>query len=242
MSLRTAGTPARVPARREPAGVPTIALDAGIDALGLRLDDAQRAGLRDFLALLAKWNAHYNLTAIRETAQMVTHHALDALAVVPQLPAAGAATVPTAGPPLRLLDVGTGGGIPGLPIAIARPDIDVTLLDANGKKTAFVQQAIIELALPNARVVTARVEEWRGEHVAREGFDIVISRAYAELASFARGAMRHLAPQGRLFAMKGVVPSDEIAALPDTVRVAQVVDLVVPGLDAARSLVIMERA
>jgi 16S rRNA (guanine527-N7)-methyltransferase len=156
---------------------------------------------------------------------MVTHHALDALAVVPHLPHCAG---------LRVLDVGTGAGIPGIFVAIARPDSHVTMLDANQKKTSFVTQAIAELGLSNADAVQARVERF-----VAPPFDVVISRAFASLADFVKGAASHVAPGGALYAMKGVVPDDEIAALPPTVRVESVTPLVVPGLDGARSLVVI---
>jgi 16S rRNA (guanine527-N7)-methyltransferase len=160
---------------------------------------------------------------------MITHHVLDALAVLPHLPR---------GAGLRILDVGSGGGVPGIPLAIARPDWRVVMLDSNHKKTAFLAQAIIELGLAGAESVTARVEEY----VPTAPFDVVISRAFADLAGFAETSARHLAPHGRLVAMKGVHPDEEIAALPPSMRVVATPRLAVPGLDAARHLVIMEQA
>ncbi len=181
-----------------------------------------------YLDLLAKWNRAFNLTAIRERPQMVTHHLHDALAVLPFLPQARR---------LRLLDVGTGGGIPGIPLAIARPEWQVVLLDANQKKVTFVTQAIIELELANARAVASRVEDY----VADAPFDVVISRAFSDLPTFARLAMRHVSPDGALVAMKGVLPEDEIAQLPADVEVIETPALGVPGLDATRHLVIMKQ-
>jgi 16S rRNA (guanine527-N7)-methyltransferase len=203
-------------------------LDDGIDALAITLSRAQRDQVAAYLALLDKWNRSYNLTAIREPARMITHHALDALAVLPHLAAQSNAP--------RVLDVGTGGGIPGMLLAIARPDWQLTLLDANHKKGAFLTQAVIELGLGNVAIAVSRVEDFRPPAL----FDIVISRAFADLASFVEGATRHLSPNGRLYAMKGVMPDAEIAALPASVRVAGKTALVVPGLDAARSLVVMQ--
>ncbi|MEP7060775.1 MAG: 16S rRNA (guanine(527)-N(7))-methyltransferase RsmG [Betaproteobacteria bacterium] len=215
--------------------VPQAGLDAGIDALSIALSSRQRDSIRAYLALLDKWNRSFNLTAIREPARMVTHHALDALAVLPHLVAQ---STPRAPDPhvTRVLDVGTGGGIPGILLAIARPDWRVTLLDANHKKGAFLTQAVIELDLANADVAVSRVEDYRPQAL----FDIVISRAYADLATFVAGAARHVALDGRLYAMKGVVPDAEIAALPVSVRVSSTITLEVPGLDAARSLVVMQ--
>jgi 16S rRNA (guanine527-N7)-methyltransferase len=201
----------------------------GVRTLGLTLGAVQRDAIARYLALLAKWNDRYNLTAIREPSRMITHHALDALAVLPRLPQDRG---------LRVLDVGTGGGVPGILLAIARPDWQVTLLDASQKKGAFVTQAAIELGLANVVVAISRVEDF----VAAEGYDIVISRAFASLADFAEGALRHAAPHGHLYAMKGVMPDAEIAALPPEVGVVTAMPIDVPGLDARRSLVVMRRA
>jgi len=210
--------------------IATIDLDQGLAALasaGIAVPPGARAKLGAYLALLAKWNHVYNLTAIRDPEQMVTHHVLDALAVVPQLPDLAHA---------RVLDVGSGGGVPGLPLAIARPQWSVVLLDSNHKKGAFLQQAAIELALPNVATVTARVEDYAPDAL----FDVVISRAFSDLATFAQSSARHLAPSGRLYAMKGVFPDEEIAQLPAIVHVVAAPSLAVPGLDAQRHLVVME--
>ncbi len=200
--------------RRDPAG----------EALP---EDAERR-LAAYLALLAKWNRTYNLTAIREPERMVTHHVLDALAVLPYLPRHAG---------MRLLDVGSGCGVPGIPLAIACASWRVVMLDSNHKKSAFVRQAVIELGLANAEAVTARVEDY----APAAPFDVVISRAYADLATFAATSARHLAPDGRLVAMKGVYPDEEIAQLPPDVRVVATHAIAVPGLDAQRHLVEMAR-
>jgi 16S rRNA (guanine527-N7)-methyltransferase len=211
-----------------------LGLEEGLEALrrldptGGALPAGVAARLAAYLALLAKWNQTYNLTAIREPERMITHHVLDALAVLPHLP-------PRAG--LRVLDVGSGGGVPGIPLAIARPTWHVVLLDSNHKKGAFVQQALIELSLVNAEAVVARVEDY----APAAPFDVVISRAFADLATFAASSARHLAPGGRLIAMKGVHPDEEIASLPEGIRVAATHALAVPGLDAQRHLIVMER-
>jgi 16S rRNA (guanine527-N7)-methyltransferase len=202
------------------------ALDDGIARLGLALPAGAREKLTAYLALLAKWNRTYNLTAIREPERMVTHHALDSLAVVPHLPARAG---------LRILDVGSGGGLPGIPIAIARPDAHVTLVDASGKKATFLAQAAIELPLANVEAVAARVEDY----APSRAFDVVISRAFSDLATFAALARKPLADGGALYAMKGVRPDDEIAALPRDVEVAAVHRLDVPGVDAERHLVVL---
>jgi 16S rRNA (guanine527-N7)-methyltransferase len=206
--------------------IATADLDEGIDALGVALPAPARAALNAYLALLAKWNRTYNLTAIREPERMVTHHVLDALAVLPHLPARE---------DTRLLDVGSGGGVPGLPLAIARPGWQVVLLDSNHKKGAFLQQAVIELGLVNAQAVIARVEDYK----PALPFDVVISRAFSDLATFAQTSARHLAAGGQLVAMKGVFPDEEIAQLPAGIRVVSVPALVVPGLPAERHLIIM---
>ena len=195
-------------------------------ALGVALADAQVATLERYLDLLEKWNRVYNLTAIRERSRMVTHHLLDSLAVLPHL----------RGP--RVLDVGSGAGLPGIPIAVANPALQVTLLESNHKKSAFLTQAVAELQLANVQVVTERVESWQPE--AR--FDTIVSRAFAELGEFVSLAGRLLAPQGVLAAMKGVHPFEEIERLPQGFRVQQVVRLRVPGLDAERHLVLMGAA
>ena len=182
-----------------------------------------------YLDLLAKWNRIYNLTAIRDRARMETHHVADALAVLPFLP-----DVPKA----RLLDVGSGGGVPGIPLAIARPQWTFVLLDANRKKAAFLAQAAIELRLANVRAVAARVENFTPD----EPFDIVISRAFSDLRTFATLASRHVAPGGRLVAMKGALSPDEIDALPPQIVVTATPTLHVPGLDAERHLVLMRVA
>jgi 16S rRNA (guanine527-N7)-methyltransferase len=202
---------------------------ARLQSAGAGLPEGLAPKLDAYLALLAKWNRTYNLTAIREPERMVTHHALDALAVLPQLPARAA---------LRLLDVGTGGGVPGIPLALARPGWRVVLLDSNHKKGAFLAQAAIELGLANVEVATARVEDY----VPAAPFDVVISRAFSDLASFAAAALPLLAPGGALVAMKGVLPHEELAQLPPDVRVVATPALSVPGLAAERHLVIMERA
>ena len=204
-------------------------LAQGVAALGLPVTAAQRAQLLAYLELLAKWNKTYNLTAIRETERMVTHHLLDALAVLPQLPRQDA---------LRVLDVGSGGGIPGLPFAIVRPDWQLTLVDSNHKKIAFLTQAAIELRLRNATAHAARVEDFK----PTAPYDIVISRAFADLATFAAISARHLAPDGWLVAMKGVHPDEELAELPPEFTVIAKPVIKVPGLDAARHLIVMQRA
>lgn len=204
--------------------LPAEALAGGCADLGLALDAAQTGKLLQYLGLLQKWNRVYNLTAIREEARLVSHHLLDSLAVVTHLHGK------------RVLDVGTGAGLPGIPIAVARPDLQVVMLDSNHKKLAFVTQAIGELGLINATVERTRVEQWQ----PAVGFDTVISRAFAELPDFVRLAGHLLAPDGRLLAMKGLHPHEEIAALPEGFSCGQVLTLKVPDL-AARHLVVVAR-
>jgi 16S rRNA (guanine527-N7)-methyltransferase len=201
----------------------------GVRALRLDVGSAQLDRLVDFLELLAKWNRTHNLTSIREPAQMVTHHLLDALAVLPSVPDRA---------PLRLLDVGTGGGVPGIPLAIARPQWHMTLLDSNHKKAAFVTQAKLELSLPNVEIIVSRIEDYR----PAERFDVVISRAFSDLHTFVEGALPCVADEGLLIAMKGAMPKDEIGALPATVDVEATPALEVPGLGASRHLIIMRRS
>ena len=216
----------------------TLDIDASLERLSAAggavasLPPGARDKLLAYLALLAKWNATYNLTAIREPERMLTHHVLDALAVLPHLPVPGARTG------CRLLDVGSGGGVPAIPLAIARPEWRIVALDSSHKKGAFLQQAINELPLPNAEAAVARVEDY----APSAPFDVVISRAFSDLATFVESSARHLAPGGQLIAMKGVFPDEEIAGLPSTVRVVAAPALTVPGLDAERHLVVMVRA
>lgn len=201
-------------------------LDDGIRALGLALPPDAQAQLLAYMALLEKWNRVYNLTAIRERRKLVTHHLLDSLAVVPHLHGRA------------VLDVGTGAGLPGIPLAIARPDWSITLLDSNLKKMAFVTQVIAALKLGNAEPSRERVEAWQ----TSQRFDVVISRAFADLADFVRLAGHLVAPGGRLVAMKGLHPFEEIAQLPTGTRVESVIRLEVPGLEGERHLVVLTSA
>lgn len=201
--------------------MPAATLERGLAALGLGLDPAQRAALLHFADLLQRWNRVYNLTAVRDPVATVTRHLLDALAVVPYLP------------PGRLIDVGSGAGLPGIPLAIALPDRDVTLLDASAKRVRFMQQAVIELGLDNARPLQARAEAHRPERP----YDAVITRAFAGISDML-SACRHLvADDGVILAMKGQCPDAELAALPLGIVLRDVVPLAVPGLAAARHLV-----
>jgi 16S rRNA (guanine527-N7)-methyltransferase len=209
-------------------------LEAGLQALGLVLSPQQVAQLLDYLALLQKWNQVYNLTAVRKPAEMMTHHVLDSLAAIPPL------LRQTGGQRVRLLDVGSGGGLPGVVIAITCPQIDVSCVDTVGKKAAFIQQAAAALKLPNLRGVHARVESLKGEEGG--GFDVVCSRAFASLADFTSWSVSALKPGAVWMAMKGKLPSDEMAALPAAVSVFHVEQLTVPGLGAERCMVWMRPA
>lgn len=196
-------------------------LDEGIRQLGLALPPGAEEKLGGYLALLGKWNRVYNLTAIRDADQMVTHHLLDSLAVLPHL-----------GATRTLVDVGSGGGLPGLTLAICRPDLQVTSVEASQKKAAFQQQAKIELGLANVSIHCGRIEAITG------AFDVAISRAFAELADFVR-LTGHLSR--RLLAMKGAYPQAELERLPPGWRHTDTVKLDVPGLDAERHLIVLEK-
>lgn len=203
----------------------TQMLADGARALQLTLSDAQIAQLMDYLALLSKWNAVYNLTAVRDPAQMVTQHLLDSLAVVPAF-----------GGAKNVLDVGAGGGLPGMVLAIACPNMQVSMIDTVHKKTAFLTQAKAELGLSNVTVYTARVEQLQVPHK----FDVITSRAFAELCDFVTWSGHLLKEGGRFIALKGVMPNDEIARLPAGWKVTAVQSLNVPGLHAERHLVFIE--
>ena len=194
-------------------------LDTGLRALGL--DPALAEPLLAYLALLARWNATYNLTAIRDPREMLVKHLLDSLAMHAHLDGIES-----------LADLGTGPGLPGIPLAIARPGLQVTLVESNGKKARFLREAARQLKLGNASVVESRIETFD----AAGRFDAITARALATLPLILQLGGHLLQPQGRLLAMKGVVPDDEIAALPAGWRVAAVHPLRVPGLDAERHL------
>lgn len=202
------------------------ALAAGIRALGLDIGAAAQQRMLEYLALIEKWNKAYNLTAVREPQKMLTHHLLDSLAVLPHL----------RGP--RVLDVGTGAGLPGIPLALARPDWQFTLLDSNHKKTTFLRQAVIELQLGNVEVACDRVEAW----AAPQPFNTVVSRAFSDVAEFIALAGRLCAKDGVVIAMKGVYPHEELAQLPQAFRLCGVVPLQVPGLGAERHAALLQPA
>ena len=249
-------------------------LAAGVAALGLTLPAGAEVRLLAYLALLDKWNRVYNLTAVREAERMVSHHLLDSLAVVGTLDAlvvelsSSPQPSPLKGQPpagdeganvmpktINVLDVGSGGGLPGIPLAIARPGLQVTLIDSIAKKTAFLLQVKAELGLDNLNIVTSRVEDYRpplpnpppqageGEKAGPKpinGFDVITSRAFSDLKEFVTLTRHLLAPGGCWLAMKGLYPNEEIALLPASVKVRADHALAVPGLDATRHLIVLE--
>ena len=199
-----------------------VMIAEGLAALGLALSDAQQQQLQKYLSLLQRWNQAFNLTAVRDPGQMVVRHLLDSLAVSPWI---------EDGP---LLDVGSGAGLPGIPLAIAHPGTEVTMLDSNGKKTRFVQQAILELGLPNATVVQSRVEQYPS------AFPQVITRAFASVPDILSLADACVTPTGRILAMKGVLTDVEMAGISAPWRAERHV-LKVPFLDEQRQLLILTR-
>jgi len=203
-------------------------LSEGVAELGLALSDAQLDKLLDYVALLAKWNAVYNLTAIRDPRQMLIQHILDSLSIVPHLASLG---------PSSVLDVGSGGGLPGIVLAIVLSDWTVTLNDIVHKKTAFQAQAKAELGLTNLSVVTGRVETLKPSVEVPAKFDVIVSRAFAELADFVTLARHLVAEKGAIWAMKGVRPDGEIERLPAGSHAKQIIRLKVPSLEAERHLV-----
>ena len=204
-------------------------LTEGAEALGIALVGCQTGDLLRYAQLLGNWGKVFNLSAILEPEEVVSHHLLDSLAVVPALDRW------SRGRRLTLLDVGSGAGLPGVPLAIARPDWSITTIDAVAKKAAFVRQVVGELGLANLKALHGRVGQSARGSVT--GFDVVISRAFSSVETFVNSTRASLAPGGVWLAMKGVVPKGELEGLPQDVRVFHVEQLAVPGLDAARCLV-----
>jgi len=198
-------------------------LVAGLSTLALALDDAAIERLLDYVELLVRWNAAYNLTAVRDPAEMVTRHLLDSLAIAPHVSGA------------TLADLGSGAGLPGIPLAIAAPERAILLVDSNGKKARFLREAVRKLALAKTRVAESRVENVEGT------FDCVTARAFASLGDMLAWGGHLLAPDGRWLALKGRFPDDELAAVPDAFEIETTIELNVPGLDAERHLVILKR-
>lgn len=199
-----------------------ITLSAGLAELGIDLPDTAQQKLLAFRDLLLKWNKTYNLTALRDPEQAISHHLLDSLAILPHVGDG------------NLLDVGSGGGLPGVPLAIAKPELAVSMVDTVQKKATFLQQAAIELGLKNIVAHHARVEEMQGQYAQ------ISSRAFAEIGLFIRLTRHLLAPGGRWLAMKGTRPNDELKALPADITVDAIIPLNVPGLDAERHLIILK--
>ncbi len=199
----------------------TEQLIQALQEMKLNVSETEQAKLLEYLTMLIKWNSTYNLTAIRTEEKMLSYHILDSLSSVPFLPQQGS-----------LLDVGSGGGMPGIVCAIMRPEQSVTLLDANHKKTTFLRQAVIELKLDNVTVETCRVEQMTGKK-----YDMITSRAFSSLRDFVLLSEALLADNGMWLAMKGVYPFEEIEDLPDNVMVKEVQPLEVPYIEGARHLV-----
>ena len=197
-------------------------LTEGLEFLGLDADADKLELLLRFIAVIEKWNKAYNLTAIRDKEEMARLHILDSLAILPHLHGK------------RLIDIGTGAGLPGIPLAIYRPDMEFVLLDSNAKKTRFVQQAILELKLKNISVIHSRVEDYQ----PTQGFDTVVSRAFASMGDIMKLTAHLLAEDGLLLAMKGQQPDEELAALN---RPYQIVPIVVPHVDAERCLICISK-
>lgn len=203
-------------------------LRSGAQALGLALTDAQIQHLLDYAALIQKWNKVYNLTALRDPADMLTHHLLDSLTAIVPL------RRHTQGQPVRVLDVGSGGGLPGVVLSICMPELNVSCVDTVAKKSAFVQQVAVSLKLPNLRGLHARVES------LTDPYQVICSRAFASLPDFVTWSRSALAEGGVWMAMKGKHPLAEIDALPADVQVFHVEPLTVPGLDVERCMVWMK--
>ena len=202
------------------------ALRAGLEALDTPCDEAQQTRLLDYLGLIERWNRTYNLTAVREPAEMLSKHLLDSLSVLPWVA------------PGQLLDAGTGAGLPGIPLAVASPEREFTLLDSSSKKLRFVQQTLAIITLDNVTLENRRIEDYQPE----ERFDTIICRAFSDLQELHRHASKLIAPDGRILAMKGVYPMTEIECLEDKDVVDEVIPLKVPGMDAQRHLVCMHAA
>ncbi|MTW11922.1 16S rRNA (guanine(527)-N(7))-methyltransferase RsmG [Pseudoduganella eburnea] len=201
-------------------------LKNGVEKLDLGLSEAQQEKLLDYLALLNKWNKVYNLTAVRDPMEMMTLHVLDSLAAVPAFKDAQ-----------NVLDVGAGGGLPGVVLAIARPDMKVSMIDIVHKKTAFLNQVKAELELGNVTVYTKKVQELQ----VKTPYDVITSRAFADLSDFVNWSGHLLAEGGRFIALKGTAPAEERERLPDPWKVNELQPLQVPGLDAQRHLVFIGR-
>lgn len=203
-----------------------VLLDKGLLALGIDTSEQQRGQWLTYVTLLTKWNQAYNLTAVRDPRDMISRHLLDSLSIAPHITGQ------------RLLDVGAGAGIPSIPLAILWPERQITALDSNGKKTRFMAQVKNELGLDNFTAVQSRVEDYRTEPL----FDSILSRAYASLADFVHSSQHLLADGGRFQAMKAILDDSELSGLPKPFKVSACLPLHVPGCEAERHLVVIERA
>lgn len=201
-------------------------LEWGLTSINIPLNQVVVKLLLDHLCLLHKWNRVHNLTAIRDPKKLISTHLLDSLSVLPHIP------------PGRVLDVGTGAGLPGIPLAVANPDLDVTLIESNHKKAAFLRQAVGELKLPNAAVICKNVEEWQ----PATDFQCIIARAYAEICQLIESSKHLLSDNGIFAAMKGRMPDAEIRDIPQGFAVKKIIELIVPGLGAERHLILIGRA
>ena len=204
-------------------------LKAGLEALQLHLSEQQINQLLAYQAMIAKWTQVYNLTSVRDPAEMMTHHLLDSLAAIPALQRYLRSVGLTQD--IRLLDVGSGAGLPGVVMAICCPAVSVTCVDTVAKKSAFIKQVALALKLPNLLGLHARVES------ITESFDVICSRAFASLADFTRWSAGALAPQGVWMAMKGRHPANELQALPEKIGMFHVEQLKISGLDAERCII-----
>ena len=204
----------------------TTSLRNGLSAMAITVSDKQFNQLCLYIDLLEKWNVAYNLTAVRDVSQMVSVHLLDSLSILPFVSTQAHS----------VLDVGSGGGLPGVPLAIMRSDLAVTLIDSHSKKTAFLQQAVIELGLNNVQVITDRVE-----NIKEFQYDIIVSRAFAELGDFVRLSEHLLAKNSVWLAMKGVYPYEEVDRLPENIIVEQIQEVKVPFIDGSRHIVRMTK-
>ncbi|MCG2634862.1 MAG: 16S rRNA (guanine(527)-N(7))-methyltransferase RsmG [Gammaproteobacteria bacterium] len=206
---------------------PERILSGGLKELGLELEPTLQTRALELVALVAKWNRHYNLTAVREVNEMVSRHLLDSLALLRHLPSAK-----------RLIDVGSGAGFPGIPLALARPESHITLLDSSRKRCRFLHQATAELKLTNTAVIETRVEQTTDI----EPFEGVVCRAFAPLPRLLELAGHLCAPAGYIYALKGLVPEEELASLPGDFKLERVTVLQVPGLSASRHLIVLKKA
>lgn len=200
-------------------------LAQGVSEIDIEIDDKRQHAMLAYLDLLKRWNRVYNLTAIKSDRELLTHHVLDSLSIVPYLHGE------------RIIDIGSGAGLPGIPVALACPQLQVTLIDSNAKRCRFLRQVKAQLKLQNVAIVQQRVEAYRSD----EKFDSLVSRAFSSLLSFVASSKHLLADGGQLIAMKGQWPGDDSTVLPDGFMIANVIDLTVPGLSETRHLIVVKK-